>query len=83
MNLLAHFDPGATVTGLVLITLLQTSAVVVLSALGSGTLLRRRAEGRHALWLGVLILIMVSPVMAAAVRRIELYTLVDYFAGER
>ena len=37
MNLLARFDPGDAVTGLVLIILLQTSVVIVLAALWSGT----------------------------------------------
>ena len=69
MILLARFDPGDAVTGLVFTILLQTSVVIVLAALWSGTLLRRRAEARHALWLGVLVLIVVSPAIAAVVRR--------------
>ncbi len=69
MNLLARFDPGDASTGLVFIILLQTSVVIVLAAFWSGTWLRRRAEGRHALWLGVLGVLVVSPAMAAAVRQ--------------
>jgi beta-lactamase regulating signal transducer with metallopeptidase domain len=69
MNLLARFDFGDAVTGLVFMILVQTSVVIVLAALWSGTLLRRRAEGRHALWLGVLVLIVVSPAIAAVLRQ--------------
>ena len=52
MNLLARFDPGDAVTGLLLIVLLQTSVVILLAALLSRAVFRRRAEARHVLWLG-------------------------------
>jgi beta-lactamase regulating signal transducer with metallopeptidase domain len=68
MNLLAHFDPGDAMTGLVLIILLQTTVIILLAALWSGTLLRLRSEARHTLWLGVFLLIPVSPALAVVAR---------------
>ena len=82
MNLLASLDPGDAVTGLVVIILLQTSVVIVMASLWSGTFLRRRAEGRHALWLGVLILIVVSPVLAGVARQSNFWLLGNYFAND-
>ena len=69
MNLLARLDPGSAVVGQVFIFLLQTSVVIVLAALWSRNLLRRRAEARHALWLGTLVVVVVSPVVAAVAAR--------------
>ena len=68
MNLLARLDPGDAVISLMFVVALQTSIVILLAAFLSGTWLRRRAEGRHALWLGVLGVIVASPATAAAVR---------------
>ena len=44
MNLLARFDPGDAVTRVVLITLVQTSVVILSAALLARAAFRRRAE---------------------------------------
>ncbi len=69
MNFLARLDPGDAVVALVFIFLVQTSVVILLAALWSRILLRRRAEARHALWLGVLAVVVVSPVVAAVAQQ--------------
>ena len=69
MNLLARLDPGDAVTGLFFIVVLQTSVVILLAALSGGTVFRRRAEARHVLWLGVLVLVLISPAVAVVARR--------------
>ncbi len=72
MNLLARFDPGDAVTRVVLITLLQTSAVILSAALLGRTVLRRRADARHSLWLAVLAWVTISPGVSAIADRSEL-----------
>ena len=64
MSLLARLDPGNAVTGLVFVVLVQISVVVLLAAVWPH-LFRRRAEARQGLWLGALVLVFVSPVVAA------------------
>ena len=65
MNLLARLDPGDAVTGLFVIVVLQTSVVILLAALLGRTVFRWRAEARHVLWLGALVLVLISPAVAA------------------
>ncbi len=69
MNLLARLDTSDAVTWLFTIVVLQTSVVVLLAALLGRALFRRRAEARHALWLGVLVLVVTSPAVTAAARQ--------------
>ena len=69
MNLLARLDPGDAVTGLFFIVVLQTSVVILLAALLGRTVFRWRAEARHVLWLGVLVLVLISPAVAVVARR--------------
>ncbi len=69
MNVLARFDPGDAVTGPLLIVLLQTSVVILLAALLSRAVFRHRAEARHVLWLGALVLVVISPALAAIASR--------------
>ena len=69
MNLLARLDPGDAVTGLFLIVLLQTSVVILLAALLGRAVFRWRAEARHVLWLGALVLVLISPAVAVVARR--------------
>jgi beta-lactamase regulating signal transducer with metallopeptidase domain len=69
MSLFARFDPGNAMAEQLLIVLLQTSIVIVMAALCGHTVFRRRPEARHALWLGVLIMVMVSPAIERAARQ--------------
>ena len=69
MNVLARFDPGDAAAGLVLVVLLQTSAVIGLAAIVSRVMFRWRAEARHVLWLGALGFVVISPVVAIVVSR--------------
>jgi hypothetical protein len=77
MSLLARFDPDISISGQLLIVLLQTSVAISAAGLWGHTLFRRRPEARHALWLSVLIMALVSPAIAAAVRqaRMALWTI--------
>ncbi len=69
MNLLARFDPGDAATRAVLVSLAQTSLIILLAAPVGRFALRRRAESRHALWLGVMIWALASPVVASVADR--------------
>ena len=69
MSQLARLDPGERVAELILIVVLQTSVVILLAALLGCTVFRWRAEARHALWLAVLVLVLMSPATAAVARR--------------
>ncbi len=69
MSLLARFDPGDTFTGLILICVIQTSLIIFLAALCGQTILRWRAHARHGLWLGTLILVLISPALAGVADR--------------
>jgi beta-lactamase regulating signal transducer with metallopeptidase domain len=69
MNLLARLDPGDAETGLFLNVVLQTSVVILLAALLGRPVFRWRAEARHALWLGALVLVLISPAVAVLARR--------------
>jgi hypothetical protein len=69
MRWLARFDPGVAATGLGFIVVLQTSAVILLAASVGRAFFRWRAEARHGLWLGVLGLVLVSPVASVAAHR--------------
>jgi beta-lactamase regulating signal transducer with metallopeptidase domain/protocatechuate 3,4-dioxygenase beta subunit len=69
MSLFARFDPGNAMVGHLLSALSQTSIVIVMAALLGHTVFRRRPEARHALWHGVLIMVLVSPAIAAAARQ--------------
>ena len=69
MNVLARFDPGDAVTRVVLITLVQTSVVILSAALLACTAFRRRADARHSLWLAVLVWVAISPGVAALADR--------------
>jgi beta-lactamase regulating signal transducer with metallopeptidase domain len=64
MNLVASLDPGRAVTGLFLIVMLQTSIVILVAALLGRAGFRRHAEARHVLWLGALVLVLISPAAA-------------------
>jgi beta-lactamase regulating signal transducer with metallopeptidase domain/protocatechuate 3,4-dioxygenase beta subunit len=70
MNLLARLDPGDSVTGLLLVVVLQTSVVTLLAALLGRVVFRRRADARHVIWLGALILILISPAAAVVASRL-------------
>jgi BlaR1 peptidase M56 len=70
MSLLARLDPGDSVTGLLLIVVLQTSVVTLLAALLGRAVFRRRADARHVIWLGVMILILISPAVAVVACRL-------------
>ena len=76
MNFLARFDPGDTAIRLVVLFLVQSSVVILVVAVCAGTLLRRRAEARHALWLGALGLVLITPAVAAIAGRANLTRLV-------
>ncbi len=69
MSLLARFDPGDAVTGFILVWLVQTSAVILLAAFCGRMVLRHRAEARHSLWLGTLVLVLISPAVEAVADR--------------
>ena len=69
MNLLARLDPGDAVTGLFFIVLLQTSVVILLAALLSRVVFAAACRARHVLWLGVLVLVLISPAVAAVAGR--------------
>jgi beta-lactamase regulating signal transducer with metallopeptidase domain len=69
MSMLSYFDPGNGMTGLLLVVIFQTSVVIVVAKLLAMALFRWRAEARHALWLGVLGLVLISPAVAVAARR--------------
>jgi beta-lactamase regulating signal transducer with metallopeptidase domain len=72
MSLLARFDPGDAVTGFILVWLVQTSAVILLAAFCGRMVLRHRAEARHSLWLGTLVLVLISPAVEAVADRMRL-----------
>ena len=69
MDFLAHADPGYAVTRAILGALVQSSVVISLGALLAGAAFRRRADARHALWLGVLVWVLFSPIAAAVADR--------------
>jgi beta-lactamase regulating signal transducer with metallopeptidase domain len=69
MSLLARFGPGDAVTALVIVCLVQTTVVILAAAVCSGTMLRHRAPARHGLWLGNLMLALLSPAVAGIVDR--------------
>ena len=64
MSLLVHLDPGHAVTRATIGAVLQSSIVIVLFAVLARAAFRRRADVRHALWLGVLMWVLFSPVIA-------------------
>ncbi len=72
MSLLARFDPGDAVTGVVIVSLVQTSVIILFAAVCGRTLLRRRPELRHAIWLGALILVLICPGLAVVADRSNL-----------
>ena len=51
------------------IVVLQTSVVIALAAFLSRVLFRWRAEARHVLWLGALVLVLISPAVAVVASR--------------
>ncbi len=65
MNLLARLDSGDAVLRALLVASVQISVVILLAALLSRVALRRRADVRHVLWLGVLVWVLISPAVAA------------------
>ena len=69
MRFLTNLDPGFSATRSFLGALVQSSVIIVLSALLAGAAFRRRADARHALWLGVLIWVLLSPIAAAVAER--------------
>jgi beta-lactamase regulating signal transducer with metallopeptidase domain len=72
MSVLARFDPGDAVTAIVLLCLIQTTVVILAAAVCGGTILRHRASARHGLWLGTLMLVLLSPAVAAVADRSSL-----------
>jgi beta-lactamase regulating signal transducer with metallopeptidase domain len=72
MSFLSRFDPGASATGLILVFVVQASVIILLAAVCGWTVLRRRALARHNLWLGSLILVVISPAAAAVADRLDL-----------
>jgi hypothetical protein len=68
MSLLANFDPGDAVAGLILVVVFQTSVMILVAALLGRALLWRHAEARYALSLGAMVLISISPAIAVASR---------------
>jgi hypothetical protein len=69
MSLLARFDPSDAVTGPIMEFVVHSVLIVLLAATIGGTVLRRRAELRHSLWLGTLILLCFCPALAATLVR--------------
>ena len=69
MSLLVQLDPGQAVARVMVGAVLQSSVVIVLFALIARASLRRRAEVRHTLWLGVLLWVFFSPVVTALLQR--------------
>jgi beta-lactamase regulating signal transducer with metallopeptidase domain len=65
MNLLARLDPGDATIRAVLVSLMQTSIIILVAAFLSRVALRRRADVRHVLWLVVLVWVLISPGVAA------------------
>ncbi len=69
MSLLVQLDPGQAVARVIVGAVLQSSVVIAFFALIAHAALRRRADVRHALWLGVLLWVCSSPVIAALLQR--------------
>ena len=81
MSLLASLDPGETVIGLIIAVVLQTSVVILVArGLGRGVL-GQRADARHVVWLGALVLILISPAAAVVARRLGVALCVIPFPG--
>ncbi len=64
MSFLSHWNPGETVTWAILAAIVQSSIVVLLAAGVAGVAFKGRAAARHAIWLGVLIWVLLSLVVA-------------------
>jgi beta-lactamase regulating signal transducer with metallopeptidase domain len=71
MNLLAPLAQGGFLTRVALGTLLQATAVILVAALISATLLRRRAAARYSLWLVALVWVILSPAVVAVAGRVR------------
>ncbi len=69
MNVLQLLDPGSVVGTAILGAVWQALFVVVLAAVVARAGLRNRADARHALWLGALFCVLLSPVTAAILGR--------------
>jgi beta-lactamase regulating signal transducer with metallopeptidase domain len=71
MNLLAPLAQGGFLTRVALGTLLQATAVILVAALLSATLLRRRAAARYSLWLVALVWVILSPTVVVVAGRVS------------
>ena len=69
MRLLAHLDLGPAVLAAILGAAVQVTIVVLLGAVLARAAFKKRADARHALWLGVLICVLLSPLIAALLDR--------------
>ena len=72
MSFLARFDPGAAATGLIIVSLVQ---IIGHHSAGRGLRPDRSApacRGAACLWLGALILVAISPAVAAVADRSDL-----------
>jgi beta-lactamase regulating signal transducer with metallopeptidase domain len=72
MRLVAHLDPGPVVLAVILGAAVQVTIVVVLAAVLARAAFKKRADARNALWLGVLVCVLLSPLIAALLDRSEL-----------
>ncbi len=69
MSLLAHLDPGPAVTRAILSAAAGSSVVILMAGLLARAVFNRRAEARHALWFGVLVWVLLSPIAACVAER--------------
>ncbi len=72
MNVLQLLDPGSVVGTAILGAVWQALFVVVLAAVVARAGFRHRPDARHALWLGALFCVLLSPVTAALLGRFGL-----------
>ena len=71
MDLLAPLAQGGLLPRVALGTLLQATAVILVAALISATLLRRRAAARYSLWLFTLVWVILSPAVVVVTGRVR------------
>src|SRR3954447_13495588 len=71
MSVLAPLAQGGFLTRVALGTLLQATAVILVAALVSAPLLRRRAAARYSLWLVALVWVILSPAVVVVAGRVS------------
>ena len=69
MNFLTNLYPGDSVMGMVAVTVMQVTVVLLLAELATALLRRRNAAVRYSVWLCALMCVLIAPAVTYLVNR--------------